>query len=73
MIIGGGENTAANGDKRRTRDSLSDSTGEMSQLTASDERPRRLAILKASIDAGTYHVSSARLADCLVRHMLQAS
>ena len=47
--------------------------GDGTSATSQDggERIERLAALKRAIEAGTYQVSSAALANCLLRQMLQ--
>ena len=64
-------NVTENSELKRETSGFVNEVESFTRLSAGDERSRRLSTIQASIQAGTYHVSTARLADCLLRRMLQ--
>ena len=63
-----GMNRAGDRESARTEGELAK---ELKGFKDAAQRSLRLATLKASIEAGAYHVSTDALADCLMRRLMQ--
>ncbi len=71
MKMANGQNAGDSGKQSGEAHGTGGGRGSCVELHAQGERAGRIAALQASVQAGTYRLSSTDLAECLMRRMLQ--